>query len=89
MNTDLITAVLLAPGAIVGVPLLLAHHRAGRHDRAVTAMLARERANRATAPAADGPPPDGGQPTPGADAQTAAATTGLAHVIPFPAHRAA
>ena len=52
MNTDLITAVLLAPGAIVGVPLLLAHHRAGRHDRAVTAMLARERANRATAPAA-------------------------------------
>ena len=89
MNTDLITAALLAPGALVGVPLLLASHRQTRHDKAVLAMLAQERANRATTPATeDALPPEGGQPTP-VPADTAAGTDDLAQVIPFPARRAA
>ena len=87
MNTDLITAALLAPGALVGVPLLLASHRQTRHDKAVMTMLAQERANRAAAQvqAEDDPTPDGGQPTP----DPAAGTDDLAQVIPFPARRAA
>ena len=91
MNTDLITAVLLAPGALIGTPLLLAVHRAGRHDKAVLAMLAQERAKRAAIPATeDAPPPDGGQPTPATtDTAAGVGTDDLAQVIPFPARRAA
>jgi len=89
-------AVLFGPAALIGPPLLIAAHRGTRHDKAVLAMLADERAKRANAvtPAdGDGPPPDGGQPTPIPDSTTAATTVsgdeGMAQVIPFLGRRAA
>ena len=91
MNTDLITAaVLFGPAVLIGTPLMLAVHRATRHDKAVLAMLAQERAKRAAAPAAeDAPPPDGGQPTPATTDAPPARAEGLAQVIAFPVRRAA
>ena len=93
MNTDLITAaVLFGPAALIGTPLLLAAHRGTRHDKAVLAMLAQERAKRAAVQveAEDNPPPDGGQPDPVlADTSTGAGTDDLAQITPFPARRAA
>jgi hypothetical protein len=84
VNTELIAAaVLFAPAALVGPPLLIAAHRTTRHSKAVRAMLADERAKRATAPTdGEGPPPDGGQPTPLPD------TGPLAQVIPLHRHAA-
>ena len=93
MNTDLITAVLLAPGVLIGAPLMVAVHRAGRHDKAVLAMLDQERASRAAAQAeAEGSPtPDGGQPAPSATDIPAPAPAPVGEggqIIVFPTRRA-
>ena len=79
MNAELIAAaILFAPAALIGPPLLIASHRGTRHSKAVLAMLADERAKRAEAVLTqDDPPPEGGQPTPIPEAEP------LAQVIPL------
>ncbi|MCD0482796.1 hypothetical protein LO771_10395 [Streptacidiphilus sp. ASG 303] len=65
-----------APAVLLLPPLAVAWRRSARQGDAVLAMLADERAKRATGPDDDGPPPpDGGQPQ-GAPAH-------LAPVIPL------
>ncbi|MFD8706120.1 hypothetical protein ACFV1W_26540 [Kitasatospora sp. NPDC059648] len=89
-TSDLVTAaVLMAPGAILSIPIVLSQRGARTDSAAVMQVLAESAAERAARTAAtDIAPPDGGEgiPTPASETPIR-----LAAVLPFPgaARRAA
>ncbi|MET8627732.1 hypothetical protein ABZW30_28975 [Kitasatospora sp. NPDC004669] len=82
-TSDLITAVvLMAPGAILSVPVVLSQRGARADSAAVQQALAASAAERAARTAApETAPPDGGEGAPAPDTD---APLRLATVLPFP-----